>query len=387
MIPYRNKVWTCAITVTFILFFYTFSFAQTENIKGVQFKDGSIIYGKVIEMNVNDIRIEMKDGKIISRKFDDVVNFIKDTGVDAKQEVKQAPVVEKVLQKEIRGVRFKDGSVIYGKIIEMNINKVIILTKENEVITRKFDDFASFIKSELHTWEIGPEISYIEYKEPDVMKEKGTMIGIGAAYTYHNGVMIKVAGRYSYGQVDYQNSGTLNNIDDIIFEIRGLAGYDFRASSTVTITPFIGLGYRYLEDDMAGRISSTGAKGYLRESNYYYSPMGIEAANVFDEDWSAGVILEYDYFWKGKQKSYLSDVDPGLNNISSDQNGGYGVRGSINIKKQTNRVFYVIEPFIRYWNINKSDVQNVTYYGTVIGTGWEPKNESTEIGVKFMIGF
>jgi len=51
------------------------------------------------------------------------------------------------------------------------------------------------------------------------MKEKGTMIGIGAAYTYHNGVMIKVAGRYSYGQVDYQNSGTLNNIDEPIAKV------------------------------------------------------------------------------------------------------------------------------------------------------------------------
>ncbi|MFH1976301.1 MAG: hypothetical protein ABIJ52_12185 [Pseudomonadota bacterium] len=249
-------------------------------------------------------------------------------------------------------------------------------TKGNEVISKP------------HTWEIGPEISYIEYKEPGVMKEEGTMFGIGASYAYHNGVMIKVAGRYSYGLVDYQNSGTLNNIDDIIFEIRMIGGYDFKISNSFTMTPFIGFGYRYLEDDMAGRMTSTGAYGYLRESNYYYSPLGIEAVNVFDNGWSAGVILEYDYFWKGKQKSYLSDIDSGLNNISNDQNDGYGLRGSINIKKQTDRVYYVIEPFIRYWNIDKSDVQPITFYGTPTGLGWyEPKNNSTEIGVKFMIGF
>jgi opacity protein-like surface antigen len=94
----HKTAWTCATVVTFILFFYTFSFAQTENIKGVQFNDGSIIDGRVIEMNVNDIRIETKDGNIISRKFSDVANFIKDTGVDAKQEVEQAPVAEKVSQ-------------------------------------------------------------------------------------------------------------------------------------------------------------------------------------------------------------------------------------------------------------------------------------------------
>jgi len=185
MRPYHKKAWTCAIIVTFILFFYTFSFAQTENIKGVQFKDGSIIYGKVIKMNVYDIQIETKDGKIISRKFDDVVSFIKDTdadekkevkqvpaadkiiqtekvdkkqivipaqketSVDAKQEVKKIPATEKILQTEnIRGVRFKDGSVIYGTIWQMNVNEVTILTKNNEMITKKFDDVATFIKSD-----------------------------------------------------------------------------------------------------------------------------------------------------------------------------------------------------------------------------------------------
>jgi len=70
-----KKVWICAIIVTFILFFYSFSFAQMENIKGVQFKDGSIIYGKVIKISVTDIQIETNDGKIIPCKFDDVDNF------------------------------------------------------------------------------------------------------------------------------------------------------------------------------------------------------------------------------------------------------------------------------------------------------------------------
>jgi opacity protein-like surface antigen len=87
----HKTAWTCATVVTFILFFYTFSFAQTENIKGVQFNDGSIIYGRVIEMNVNDIRIETRDGKIISRKFSEVDVFIRDAGVDVKADEKESP--------------------------------------------------------------------------------------------------------------------------------------------------------------------------------------------------------------------------------------------------------------------------------------------------------
>jgi hypothetical protein len=278
---------------------------------------------------------------------------------EVNQEVKQAPIAEKVLQDDVKSVIKADE-------------------KESPKTLSKAR----------HNWEIGPEISYIEYKEPDFMSQKGLMYGIGAAYTYRNGVMMKVVGRYSYGKIDYQNSGTLNNIDDSTFEIRTFGGYDFKISSSFTMTPFIGLGYRYLRDDMAGKITSTGAKMYLRESNYYYSPIGIEAVNIFDNGWSAGVILEYDYFWKGMQKSYGSKLLAGINDIENNQNSGYGVRGSIIIKKQTDRVSYVIEPFLRYWNIDKSDVQNVTYYGSYTGVVvWEPKNESTEIGVKFMIGF
>ncbi len=239
-----------------------------------------------------------------------------------------------------------------------------------------------------HFLEIGPEISYIEYREPGIMSEKGLMYGVDAAYSYHNGVMIMVAGRFSYGQVDYQNSVNFNNIDDIIFEVRTLGGYDFKLSKSFTMTPFIGLGYRYLRDDMAGRSSSSGSeKGYLRESNYYYSPIGIEAVNVFDNGWSAAAIIEYDYFWKGKQKSNYSTADVGYNDVENDQNSGYGLRGSIMIKKQTARLFFVIEPFLRYWNIDKSEIENRTYHGTINAAVWEPKNESTEIGIKFTIGF
>jgi hypothetical protein len=86
MKTYHEKVWICTIIVTFILFFLTFSFAQAESIKGGQFKDGSIIYGKVITMNLDEIQIEMEDGKIISRKYDDVAIIINNTGVDAKKE-------------------------------------------------------------------------------------------------------------------------------------------------------------------------------------------------------------------------------------------------------------------------------------------------------------
>ncbi|PJA79867.1 MAG: hypothetical protein CO148_05730 [Nitrospirae bacterium CG_4_9_14_3_um_filter_41_27] len=118
-----------------------------------------------------------------------------------------------------------------------------------------------------HALELGPEISYIEYKEPGVMKENGWMYGIVGSYTYHDKLLLKAEGRLSYGWVDYSNSGTMDDIDDYIWELRGLGGYDFSVLKASILTPYIGIGYRYLNDDMSGRVSSTGALRMVMKEN------------------------------------------------------------------------------------------------------------------------
>jgi hypothetical protein len=238
-----------------------------------------------------------------------------------------------------------------------------------------------------HTFEVGPEISYRTYKEPDVMKEKGIMYGLVGSYTYHNKIMLKAEGRGSVGWVDYSNSGEIDDIRDYLLEVRGLGGYDFSIPNLCIITPFIGIGYRYLNDDMAGEVSTTGALGYKRESNYFYSPIGISFITGLWNGWSFGGTLEYDYFWWGKQKSHLSDVDPGYNDISNRQKKGDGLRGSIIFQERFKKVDFKAEPFIRYWNIKKSETEMLTYYGTFEDYMVEPKNKSTEIGIMFGVRF
>lgn len=231
-----------------------------------------------------------------------------------------------------------------------------------------------------HALELGPEISYIEYKEPGVMKENGWMYGIVGSYTYHDKLMLKAEGRLSYGWVDYSNSGTMDDIDDYIWELRGLGGYDFSVLKASILTPYIGIGYRYLNDDMSGRTTSTGVAGYEREINYTYSPIGIEMTTTFENGWSIGAMLEYDYFWDGTVKSHLGDV-PGYYDIENDQDEGYGIRGSIKLKKKGEKINFVIAPFIRYWNIKDSKTTT-----DPAGTTWiEPKNHSTEYGINMVL--
>ena len=341
------KKWISLLAVmAIIIISFSPAYAQGETIQGVELKDGSIIYGKIIKMNTDEIIIQKKDGETFTYKFDDVQTLIKEEQTDSTS----------TLAKE---------------------------TAEGQPEKKK----ASIPPVARYTWEIGPELSSIEYEEPNIMKEKGMMYGIGASYTYHQGIMLKADARICYGQVDYQNSGNLDNINDYLIEIRMLGGYDYQLTGSTVLTPFIGLGVRYLRDESNGRTTSTGESGYLRESRYIYSPLGVTVSNDFKNSWVVGLTLEYDIFWQGRQKSHLSDVSSAYSDLENNQNGGYGLRGSLLIKKIFGRMSYSLEPFIIYWKIEQSDIQNITYNGAIWGYGWEPQNNSTEVGVKFKVGF
>ncbi|MFA5088690.1 MAG: outer membrane beta-barrel protein [Candidatus Omnitrophota bacterium] len=241
-----------------------------------------------------------------------------------------------------------------------------------------------------HTVTVGPEVSYIAYKE-DGVKETGIVYGLFGSYTYRGklfsekleNAMLRVNGRLGFGQVDYDGElsdgtpYTIDNINDTLFEIRAVAGYDFPIFSTSTITPYFGVGYRYLNDDL-----STDPAGYERESNYLYSPIGIETNTPFANDWSIGLTVEYDIFWLGKQRSHLSDAIPGLGDVTNDQEKGYGLKGSIKVRKETEKISFFVEPFINYWNIDKSKDAPLVFSGTIIGSAYEPKNNSLEYGLK-----
>jgi len=344
-----KRVFVCISIILFVVLINTSVLAQ-EKVKrsAVQFKDGSVVQGNIIEINNKIIKIETKTGKIVIRPFDDIVSVEDYVSVEDhvdEKETTEAKEVEK---------------------------------------TEKFSEESILAK---HTWEIGPEVSHIEYKEPDVMKEEGIMYGINASYTYHHNVMLKAEIGYSYGYVDYKNSGEVDNIEDYLFEMRVLAGYDFSIDESSIITPYIGFGYRLLYDDMGGMVSSTGASGYDRESQYYYIPVGIETFSDISNGWFFGITAEFNYFLEGKQTSYLSDADPGYNDIENKQKDGHGFRGSLKFQKKGEKVSCIIEPFIRYWKIDKSEVETVTYYGALYGTGWEPENESTQVGIILNIVF
>lgn len=118
-----------------------------------------------------------------------------------------------------------------------------------------------------------------------------------------------------------------------------------------------------------------------------YSPLGLGMRWTGQQGWSVHVSGEYDLFWFGVQKSHLSDASAGFNDIENDQDDGYGLRGSIGVEKKGQDFDWLFETFVRYWDIDQSDSAPVTFGGTLIGSGFEPANETIEVGGAITIRF
>lgn len=265
--------------------------------------------------------------------------------------------------------------------------------------------------------EMGTEISSMVYEEKGVMTNKGNMYGLYGVFTYrpwadyspdaimnemNNAVFIRIDGKWNSGHVDYdsQDTGTDDDIKDYMMEFRGTVGYDIAVWPSVLFSPYMGYGYRYLNDDSKGRTTSTGHLGYDREANYYYIPVGFNIAKS-KKSWVVNLNVEYDYFLDGSQNSHLEDLGPSvlaggrlytLDNLVNDQDSGFGARGSLKIMKMGKHVDLFIEPFVRFWKLRQSDPTQWTsesghvfffYSGTDIPVeGIEPKNTTTEFGLK-----
>ncbi|MEJ2648932.1 MAG: hypothetical protein P8016_11050 [Sedimentisphaerales bacterium] len=256
--------------------------------------------------------------------------------------------------------------------------------------TKKASDYDLALQR--HSIEIGPEMYSFTYKESGV-KDKGVFYGGVLNYTYRwwvppsanepllpGSVAFRAEFRYATGNADYDGAlsdGTPYKIDDIdydTFETRLMLGVDeLNIDWLASIST--GVGYRYLTDD-----SSFDPYGYRRESNYIYIPVAYQLDGKFENNWAWGTKLEVDILAWGLQKSYLSDI--GESDIENRQRSGYGLRGSLRLQNRTKMGVLIIEPFIRYWNIDQSDFEYVSpsYY-------YEPKNNTTELGVQLLWRF
>jgi len=233
--------------------------------------------------------------------------------------------------------------------------------------------------------EVGAQVAHYEYLEPDIAKLSGNRLGVvgTGTLTGDSGIFGKIDLRESYGRLDYQGSGSKTGVPDLILEARALVGLDWVGAS-VSLSPYLGLGYRYLFDDLRGN-SSTGAAGYRRYSNYLYAPVGFTTRFRLGDGWVLAPALEADVFLLGKQISKLSDTGiAGLIDATNTQHSGRGHRVALMMEKDR----WVFGAWTHYWHIQASDTQCVTAPASgVCQKGVEPENYTRESGVELRYRF
>ena len=230
-------------------------------------------------------------------------------------------------------------------------------------------------------FELGAQLAQYHYEEPSFAQFTGSRAGIVGAYTFPsswNRAFLRIDGRGSYGSLKYQGSGTQDSVPDLIVEARGVAGMDFPSGSGVSLSPYLGVGYRHLYNDSRG-YTSTNAAGYRRYSNYLYAPVGVTIRFDLGKRWVLAPTFETDIFILGKQKSRLSDANVGFNDVTNTQKHGYGWRASLMVEKD----HLAFGAWTHYWDIKDSDVQPIG----LGNAGLEPANWTRESGIEFRYRF
>jgi len=214
------------------------------------------------------------------------------------------------------------------------------------------------------------DIHYYGYEEPGVMTVKSKIPALTIGYRDETairssngsttGMSFNIEG--TIGHTEYNGSGThSHNFYKFMGELY----------APVLGNVYAGLGYRRLLDDFGPGRTSTNAATYDRLSQYFYLPIGA-VLKVAD---GASTKLQFNYFIKGRQISYLTQVSGYYNDADNTQDSGYGVDLSYTAPKGN------WEAYIRYWNIGSSDLVLVRSSG---GSSYvyEPKNNTIEIGIR-----
>ncbi len=231
-------------------------------------------------------------------------------------------------------------------------------------------------KIDCSEFSLSPAIGYYSYREPGLMSIKGPSIALDGSYQYieRNRITLMIEGQLGFVNGKYdgrlndkqQTPFQMNNDNSFIFGISPRIGYLFQFPKVlITVTPFLGLGYRYLNND-----TSNDSHGYLRASNYFYIPIGLQFTWLHKKLVLESK-LEFDYLIRGIQ---YSSVDGGIVN---QQREGWGANGNILLGRNQGSWMWLIGPYIRYWKIQTSDIAN----GNAEKGWYEPENNTLGVGV------
>ena len=190
---------------------------------------------------------------------------------------------------------------------------------------------------------------------------------------------------YATGPDTYSGSLGALVIPKYYYNLRLSIGKDIVYDSYV-LSPYIGLGYRFLSQSGGGLFTATGNYFYDRQSTYNYIPLGLKRRIALADGATLETTVEYDYLISANQYQGLSAANNGggftdATNINNKQNTGYGLNASLMYRRPDGWSF---GPYWKYWNI---DVSEAATYSASAQPVTERANTTDEFGFKAMYKF
>jgi hypothetical protein len=254
-------------------------------------------------------------------------------------------------------------------------------------------------------FEVSTEAFDYRYREREdgkvIVRDDGLFGGIGIGYveTIGGGSFLRGRLRVAAGSVDYRSDGSIVDepggeevrLDNVLHTSGQLElhfGKNFAVGTGATLTPFVGLGSRYLIDSSGGEVSDSGLLGYDREISYAYVPIGADATVPVGRRSVLRLSAQYNLFVGGTAKSRFSKIDPQVPDIEVDTQEGHGLEASAMLGLPVGRRELAFGPFLRFWKIGQSD-------SILIGPEFpgeperfvEPRNRTTELGIRVSLAF
>lgn len=238
----------------------------------------------------------------------------------------------------------------------------------------------------------GYDYSYRErFDGETVASDDGTFGGFHVDYVETIGRPWFLRSRFalSYGSVDYRSeNGTIDNVSQDVGQLELQVGRDFTLRGA-TLTAFVGLGSRVLNDHSSGKQTQDGSIGYDREVAYAYVPAGVSTSMNLSGRARLRLNAQYNWVVGGDSTSNFSAVDPEFPDVKVELTRGHGIEASAAIELPLGRHALNFGPFVRHWNIERSETFRLVNPGDASEQieFFEPANRTTELGIRLSFSF
>ena len=181
---------------------------------------------------------------------------------------------------------------------------------------------------------------------------------------------------YRFGPATFGTSlESIDGIPESYVEGKIALGRDLLFDNFV-VSPYIGLGYRNLFNELSTVIGGVDAM-----TQYFYIPVGLIHRIDLGADASLETTLEGDIFLVGYRQTDYADYDPNWGVSRTQQNTGYGIKASMMYRKDQ----WGIGPYLNYWNVAKSDSGTYKCNDNLTCSSFVPENSTTEYGIEMQL--